>query len=233
MPSSIIQLSDINFQRNGQRILSDINWQIEQGQHWALLGANGSGKTTLLKIITGYEWPTSGFVKVMGSVFGKCGIADVRRDIGYVSSAMKVNLSINDKAIDIVVSGLDAALGIYRDYSKAEYQSASHSLDLVSGQGYAQKQFALLSHGQKQRVLIARALINDPKLLVLDEPCTGLDPAGREKFLDDLGRLTNHKNAPSIIFVTHHIEEIRPWISDVMLIKNGRVQAKEIGRAHV
>ena len=222
----VVECHNIFFCREEREILSNVSWQIEKGQNWALLGANGSGKTTLLKIITGYEWPTRGSVSVLGNRYGKCQLREVRKAIGWVSSNIPEKIPHKDKAIDIVVSGFEASMGLYRDYSDAEYCRAMEALELLSSGHFADQPFNIMSQGERQRTLIARALINKPKLLVLDEPCSGLDPAAKELFLSDLEALVNQPDAPGIIYVTHHIDEIREWITNVLVIKNGQKLAE-------
>lgn len=222
MSEPIIQLNNVSFLRKERRILDDICWQIQPGQHWALLGANGSGKTSLLRIITGYEWPSRGTVNVLGNEFGKCAIAGLRKHIGYVGSTINIKLPEKDIATDIVLSGIDATIGLHRHYSDDEYEKACAAMRKMSVAQCRDQTFAVLSQGERQRIHIARAIINHPDILILDEPCAGLDPAAREHFLSDLQTLASEKKAPTIIFVTHHIEEISPWITNVLILKNGR-----------
>jgi iron complex transport system ATP-binding protein len=222
---TIVKLKNIRFERSDRVILDDISWTIEQGQHWALLGANGSGKTMLLKIITGYEWATSGSVEVFGQRYGDCDLPQLRKHIGWVSAAIENKLPEDDSSLEIVASGLDASMGIYRDFTEHEIKLAQDSLAMVNSENCATQKFGTLSQGEQQRVLIARALINRPSLLILDEPCVGLDPAAKERFLSDLSRLANRPDSPTMVVVTHHIEEIDPWISWVMVLKNGEVLA--------
>jgi iron complex transport system ATP-binding protein len=222
---TIVKLKNVTFERGGRMILDEISWTIEQGQHWALLGANGSGKTTLLKIITGYEWPTSGSVEVFGQQYGNCNLPELRKHIGWVSTAIEHKLPEDDSALEIVASGLEASVGLYRDFAEHELKLAQDMLAKVNAQNCAAQKFGTLSQGEQQRVLIARALINRPSLLILDEPCVGLDPAAKERFLSDLSRLANQPDAPTMVVVTHHIEEIDPWISWVMVLKNGEILA--------
>ncbi len=221
----LLQFENVNFRRPSRPILSDVSWRIDPNQHWVLLGANGSGKTTLLRILTGYEWPSSGTVRVLGEQFGQCDIPRLRTRIGWVSSAEQALLSGWDRAIDIVASGLDAAMTLYRMIEPDEWKRAEDSLAAVGASTVARQRYDTLSQGEQQRVLIARALINRPRLLVLDEPCAGLDPAARERFLADLTTMTNRPDAPAVLLVTHHVEEILPWMSHVLLLKNGRVAA--------
>ncbi len=221
----LIQLEAVGFSRGSRAILSDISWRIEPRQHWVLLGPNGSGKTTLLRILTGYEWPTTGLVRVLGERYGQCSIPRMRRQIGWVSSAEQPLLSSWDRTIEIVVSGLDAAMAVYRSIQPDEWHRAEKILASVGTAGIAQQPFDTLSQGEQQRVLIARALINRPRLLILDEPCAGLDPAAREQFLADLSAMVLRPDAPTILLVTHHVEEILPWMSHVLLLNAGRIVA--------
>lgn len=225
MTQPVVELEDVCFCRKERTILSDISWKIEAGQHWALLGANGSGKTTLLKILTGYEWPTFGTVRVLGERFGACDIPRLRQVIGWVSSAMTQRLPVQDEAIEIVASGLDASIGLYRRITDAERAKSLEVLKHLRAEMVAGQNYGTLSQGEMQKVLIARALVCEPKLLILDEPCIGLDPAARQHFLNDLAALAKQPIAPTMILVTHHVEEIDPWIGQVLLLKDGKIQA--------
>ncbi|MGH2270964.1 ABC transporter ATP-binding protein [Anaerohalosphaeraceae bacterium U12dextr] len=220
---AVIELSNVHFIRQDKTILSGINWRIAPGEHWAIMGANGSGKTTLLKIITGYEWPTFGQVTVLGQRFGQTNLRELRKLIGWVSSSIEQRLPAEDKALDIVVSGIEASLGLFRTFTAAEYDRAMESLVMLKAQAIAHQCFGTLSQGEQQKVLIARSLINRPRVLILDEPCAGLDPAARVHFLKDLEHFAAMAQAPSMIMVTHHIEEIGPWTTGVLLLKGGRM----------
>ncbi len=222
---SVIQLEQVCFCRKNRTILDGISWQVQRGQHWALLGANGSGKTTLLKILAGYEWPTFGRVVVQQQTFGATDIRKLRRTIGLVSSTLQQRLPAQDKAIEVVASGLDATLGLYRRPTKEEIDLSRTALARLRAESIADQSYQTLSQGEQQKVMIARALVCRPTLLILDEPCSGLDPAARVRFLKDLDYMISRPDAPSILFVTHHIEEIGPWISHVLLLKNGKVLA--------
>jgi iron complex transport system ATP-binding protein len=146
----------------------------------------------------------------------------LRKAIGWVSSALQHDIPEMDSVLSIVVSGLEASLGLYREFTDQEFEHGRHVLNALGCSAIADHKFRFLSQSERQRVLIARALINKPKVLILDEPCSGLDPAARENFLADLAKLTKHPEAPAIILVTHHIEEIGPWINRVMVIKHGQ-----------
>lgn len=223
---SVIRLSGVAYHRNGNRILSGIDWEIHQGQHWAMLGANGSGKTTLLKIITGYEWATEGEVEVLGCRLGACDVRTLRKSIGWVSSSLEHRLPTEDPALDVVISGIEAWLGVWRPFDADEFERAKSALALVGATSLEKKRYGNLSQGEQQRVLIARALVAEPALLILDEPCAGLDPAARARFLADIHRLATTRNAPTLVLVTHHVEEIGPWVNRVLVLKEGRALAK-------
>jgi iron complex transport system ATP-binding protein len=225
MTQPVVELENVSFCRKKRTILSDVSWRIEEGRHWALLGANGSGKTTLLKILTGYEWPTFGTVRVLGERFGICDIGRLRKLIGWVSSAMTQRLPMQDQSIEVVASGLDASIGLYRQISEAEFARSLAVLKQLRAESIAEQDYGTLSQGEMQKVLIARALVCEPKLLILDEPCIGLDPAARQRFMNDLAVLAKSNRAPTMILVTHHIEEIDPWIQNVLLLKDGKVLA--------
>ncbi len=221
----VIRLTDITLRRSGFEILRGLSWTIRRGEHWVLLGANGSGKTTLLKVITGYEWPTHGAVEVLGERYGECNLPEVRKHIGWVSSALVHRIPDQDTALSVVLSGLEASMGVYRSFTRKEEERAREALRLLGVKGLEDRTYGILSQGERQRVLIARGLVHQPSLLILDEPCAGLDPMARELFLEDLARLVRGRGAPSLIFVTHHIEEIAPWMNQVYLLHEGRCLA--------
>ena len=226
MTKPVVQVDQVTFYRKQRAILSGVDWRIEQGQHYALLGANGSGKTTLLKLICGYEWPTFGSIQVLGRRFGACDIRQLRKLIGWVSSAMCHQLPGHDTAVQIAASGMEASIGLYRKFAAEELDKARQILAHLGAETIAEQRYKTLSQGEQQKTLIARALASDPKLLILDEPCIGLDPASRERFLSDLDEFAARVDSPTMILVTHHIEEIRPWVRQVLMLKDGKVLAQ-------
>lgn len=207
-------------------ILDGIDWIVSEGEHWALLGANGSGKTSLLKVICGYEWPTRGSVSVLGERYGETVLAEVRKRIGWVSSSLLTWIPDDTTGLAIALSGLEASVGLWREFSIRETDRAREALIEMGAEDIADKPYGVLSQGERQRALIARALINRPALIILDEPCAGLDPAAREHFLHDLERFARRKSAPTFIFVTHHVEEIPPFVTHALLLNKGRVLAR-------
>lgn len=221
----IIELREISFRRGGQPILSNISWTLEAGEHWALLGANGSGKTTLLKILTGYAWPTSGGVTVLGKRYGEVDLREHRKAIGWVSASLEGRVPTGDTGLEVAASGYDASLGLYRALDEAAWERARRTLEQLNALGVADKRFEVLSQGERQRTLIARALVNEPRLLVLDEPCAGLDPLSRSRLLGDLAAFAGGDQSPTILIVTHHVEEIGEWVTHTMALKEGRCVA--------
>ena len=226
MTETVVDIEQVTFYRKQRAILSGMNWRIDKGQHCALLGANGSGKTTLLKLICGYEWPTFGSVKVLGQRFGTSDVRTLRKLIGWVSSAMSQQLPGHDTAVQVAASGLEASIGLYRTFSQDELDKAQRILAHLGAESIAQQRYNTLSQGEQQKTLIARAMVSEPKLLILDEPCIGLDPASRERFLQDLDEFAARTDSPTMVLVTHHIEEIRPWIKQVLMLKNGKILAQ-------
>lgn len=219
----VIELEEIDYIRERKALLQQIDWQVKQGEHWALLGLNGAGKTLLLQIITGNLWPSKGKVTVLGERFGETSLPELRKRIGWVSSALQVRLPMNERAEKIVLSGKFASIGVYQKYDDTDLLRA-HALLSSLGSGHLiGKTYAQLSQGEKQIVIIARALMAKPELLILDEPCTGLDLFAREELLQNIQQSSLEKDAPTILFVTHHTEEIMPFISHVCLLREGKI----------
>ncbi|URN94298.1 MAG: ABC transporter ATP-binding protein [Candidatus Pristimantibacillus lignocellulolyticus] len=222
----IVQIDNVTWEREDKVILQDVNWSIQQGEHWCLLGLNGSGKTTLLNMINGYQWPTSGSISVLGHRFGTYDLRELRKEIGWVSTALQQKLYGSDDALDIVLSGREASIGVYDQPSAEDIEKAMDLLVALRCDYLAHRAYRTLSQGEKQRVLIGRALMNEPKLLILDEPCTGLDIIAREQLLDMISNISSQPNCPTLIYVTHHVEEILPCFSHTLLLKTGEIFAQ-------
>lgn len=218
-------MKDVTLIRNQKTILSNIQWEVKQGEHWGILGLNGSGKTSLLNIVNGYHFPTSGEVSVLGNLFGKTNLPELRKRIGFVSSAIdRFSNIVNQETVErVVISGKFASFGIYETIEEEDWLKASTLLDSLRLSYLKNKPFHLLSQGEQRRVLIARALMNDPDMLILDEPCAGLDVLSREQLLTMLHDIT--ESNCHILYVTHHIEELVQDISHVLLIKDGEIIA--------
>ena len=207
---------------DGKKILQSINWTVRQGEHWAILGPNGSGKTTLLRIACGYIWPNDG-----GIVYRKgetlIDLGELRKSIGWVTSTLAPQIPPREKTLRTVVSGKFAQIGLWEKPTKRDYVQAGECLDQMGCLHLMDQEFGTLSQGEQQKVLIARARMTRPYLIFLDEPCAGMDPEAREIFLAGLQKLGRQKKVPSLIYVTHHIEEILPLFKNTLVLKDGRV----------
>jgi len=219
----ILSVNRLRIERDGTVILHDVNWRVEPGQHWTILGANGSGKTSLLSALTGYLMPTGGEIVLLGQTYGRSDWRELRKKIGIVSSSIRQLMSDDEPALETVASGKYAMIDFWGQITPAEQAQARRRLREVECEYLALRSWRVLSQGERQRVLIGRALMARPRVLILDEPCAGLDPAAREHFLQFIQRLGQRRNSPTLIFVTHHVEEIMPVFSHVMLLKAGSV----------
>jgi iron complex transport system ATP-binding protein len=221
----ILEVRNLRIQRGRTIILDDINWRVERGQHWVILGANGSGKTSLLSTLTGYFMPTDGEISVLGQRYGHTDWRELRKQIGMVSSAVRQMMADDEPALESVVSGTFAMIDFRGRVTRSNRVRAMRILRQIECAYIADRPWRVLSQGERQRVLIGRALMAKPRLLILDEPCAGLDPAAREHFLQFLQRLGRSKTSPTLVLVTHHVEEIMPVFSHVLVLKAGRVLA--------
>ena len=217
----MIHLKNIHLYRNQKTILRNVNWDVAKGEHWAILGLNGSGKTTLLNVINGYLWPNAGSVEVLGETFGQTYIPKLRKRIGWVSNAMLDNFDKQDNAIEIVLSGKFGAMRLFEKVSEAEIEEAVALMKKFHCDHLANKTLMHLSQGERQRVQIARAFMAKPEILILDEPCSGLDILERENLLETIATLSEQPNGPTLLYVTHHVEEILPLFTHVLLMKDG------------
>jgi len=219
----ILSVSGLGITRDGIPILDDISWSVRKGEHWVILGANGSGKTSLLSALTGYLTPTAGELEVLGQRYGASDWRELRRAIGIVSSSVRQMMHDEEPALESVISGKFAMIDFWGKSTPADRARAMRILRQVECAHLAARPWRVLSQGERQRILIGRALMARPRLLILDEPCAGLDPVAREHFLQFIQRLGRQRNSPALIFVTHHVEEIMPIFSHVLLLKSGRL----------
>jgi iron complex transport system ATP-binding protein len=222
----ILGVSGLTIRRGEVVILENIRWQVRPGQHWVILGANGSGKTSLLCALTGYLTPTAGEVEVLGQRYGFSDWRDLRLRLGLVSSAIRQQIPPDEPALETVVSGRYAMIDFWGKMTAADRRRARYILRQIECLELADRPWLFLSQGERQRVLIGRALMGKPAVLILDEPCAGLDPAAREHFLQFLQRLGCGPHPPTLVLVTHHVEEIMPVFSHVLILKNARVMTQ-------
>ena len=224
--SELMALSGVSYEINGYRILDSIDWRIRSHEHWVLLGRNGAGKTTLLQIACGYLWPNAGGQVLRGGRV-LTDLRQLRRSIGWVTSTLEAQIPRDEVAVDTVVSGRYAGIGLKRLGGErpvaADYRDALVHMQRLGIAALAQRSFQVLSQGERQKVLLARACMAQPMLMILDEPCAGLDPASRESFLATLQTLAESGAGPAMVLVTHHVEEIMPAFSQLVALDRGRV----------
>ena len=218
----ILSYKNISFRRDGREILKNINWEIKKGENWALLGLNGSGKSTLLSMIPAYTFATSGEVSVFEKKFGTCVWAEVKEKVGFVSSSLNTfSDSLNNQTLNnIVLSGKYNSIGIYQEITQKDREKANNIIKDFKLSHLKLNKYITLSQGEQRKTLLARAFMNEPSLLILDEPCLGLDIRAREIFLKTL---EESKSKIPFIYVTHQIEEIIPSITHVAILDNGEI----------
>ncbi|CEA02584.1 putative ABC transporter ATP-binding protein YlmA [Jeotgalicoccus saudimassiliensis] len=221
----VLSLSNIIWRRNGDTILDNISFEVNPGEQWAVLGLNGAGKTSLLDIIMGYNYPTAGSASVIGTEFGRASLPEMRKRIGYVSSSLdKFHETLNrETGLNIILSGKFSSFGIYRDIDEETKKHAEQLLNDLNLNHLADRTYNTFSQGERRRILIGRALMGQPELLILDEPCSGLDIRAREDVLKIVNRIPEEER--HLLYVTHHIEELTGAITHVLLIKDGRIVA--------
>ena len=227
MSPPVLSVEGLQVRRGNVEILRNVSWRVERGQHWVILGANGSGKTSLLSALTGYLTPTHGEVFLLGERFGHADWRELRKHVGLVSSSVRQMMADDEPALETIVSGKYAIIDYWGRTRRADRRAALRLLRQVECAYLADRPWRVLSQGERQRVLIGRALMARPQVLILDEPCAGLDPAAREQFLQFLQHLGGRKNSATLILVTHHVEEIVPVFSHVLMLKSGQVLAAD------
>ncbi|MFZ4718926.1 MAG: ABC transporter ATP-binding protein [Ilumatobacteraceae bacterium] len=223
----VLKLSKVTFVRDERVILAPITWSVAPGERWLVLGANGSGKTTLLRIASMYEHPSAGTVEVLGERLGRTDVRVLRRSVGYMSAALAGQIRPELRARDVVMTARYAALEPWwHRYTTDDEHRAVACLDRMGVGWAADRSLGTLSSGEQQRVLLARTLMNDPGVLMLDEPSARLDLGGREQLVQALAELTLDPVAPPLILVTHHLDEVPPGMTHVLMLRDGEIVAK-------
>ncbi|HEX3826935.1 MAG TPA: ABC transporter ATP-binding protein [Sporichthyaceae bacterium] len=222
----VLDLAEIVVMREGNRLLDDVTLEVREGQRWVVLGPNGAGKTTLLQVIGGHLFPTSGWAAILGEVLGETDMFELRPRVGLASAALADRLPRSERVRDVVLTAAYAVMGRFREsYDPMDVARAEDLLRALGMEAFAERTFGTLSEGERKRVQIARALMADPELLLLDEPAAGLDLGGREDLVRRLSVLALDPAAPTTIMVTHHVEEIPAGMTHGLLLRGGRVVA--------
>lgn len=222
----VLDLQDVTLRRGTTTILDAISWHVADGQRWVVLGPNGAGKTTLLQIASARMHPTSGTAVVLGSRLGTVDLFELRPRIGVASAALADRILPSERVLDVVLTAAYGMTGRWREqYEALDHERARVLLDVFGVGALADRTFGTLSSGERKRVQIARALMTDPELLLLDEPAAGLDLGGREELLGALTELARDPRSPVMVLVTHHVEEIPAGFTHALLLRAGQVAA--------
>jgi iron complex transport system ATP-binding protein len=224
--AAVVELAGVSIVRNGSTLINNIDWEVDESDRWVVIGPNGAGKTTLLQVISAQIHPSSGVAGLLGEVLGTVDVFELRPRIGLTSAALAERIPRGERVHDVVVSASYAVVGRWREeYDELDHERAAELLAQLRIDRLANRTFGTLSEGERKRVQIARALMTDPELLLLDEPAAGLDLAGRESLVTTLGELAQDQYAPASVLVTHHVEEIPNGITHAMLLKAGEIVA--------
>jgi iron complex transport system ATP-binding protein len=224
--SEVLELSGVSVLRDRATLLDSIDWEVAEGERWVVLGPNGAGKTTLLQLASAHLHPSRGTATVLGETLGAVDVFELRPRIGLSSAALADRLPAKETVRDVVLTASWAVVGRWREqYEDLDSERADELLAALGVAHLAERRFGTLSEGERKRVQIARALMTDPELMLLDEPAAGLDLGGREDLVRRLGDLAADPDAPALVLVTHHVEEIPSGFTHVLLLRDGRVVA--------
>ncbi|MFV1364250.1 ABC transporter ATP-binding protein [Mycolicibacterium elephantis] len=222
-PDLLIDFAEVSLRRGGQVLVGPITWSVELDERWVIVGPNGAGKTSLLRIAAAMEHPSSGTAYVLGERLGRVDTIELRSRIGLSSSALAQRVPEGELVRDLVVSAGYSVMGRWRErYDEVDYHQAIDILESVGAEHLAERTYGTLSEGERKRVLIARSMMTDPELLLLDEPAAGLDLGGREELVARLADLAADPDAPALVLVTHHVEEIPPGFTHCLILAEGQ-----------
>ena len=222
----VLDLIGVTVVRDGATLLEDVTWTVREGERWVILGPNGAGKTTLLQIAGARMHPTRGSVDVLGDRLGEVDVFELRPRIGLSSASFAETLPAGERVSDVVLTAAYAVAGRWREkYDEMDHRRSGDLLAAFGVDHLAERTFGTLSEGERKRVQLARSLMTDPELVLLDEPAAGLDLGGRETLVRDLAELATDRRSPVLVLVTHHVEEIPPGFSHALLLRRGRIVA--------
>lgn len=224
--TDVLALAGVSVVRGQARLIDDVTWEVEEGERWVVLGPNGAGKTTLLQVASGRIHPSTGVAGVLGEVLGAVDVFELRPRIGLASASLAERIPPREAVHNVVVTASYGVVGRWREeYHHLDHSRAAELLAMLGIEHLADRTFGTLSEGERKRVQIARALMTDPELMLLDEPAAGLDLGAREDLVGRLGALAADLAAPAMVLVTHHVEEIPPHFTDALLMRDGKVVA--------
>ncbi len=223
---AVLELADVSVRRGQATLIHGIDWTVEEDERWVVLGPNGAGKTTLLQVASAQIHPTGGVAGILGEVLGTVDVFELRPRIGLTSAAIAERIPRAERVHDVVVSASYSVLGRWREkYDELDHARAEELLTEVGARHLVDRTFGTLSEGERKRVQIARALMTDPELLLLDEPAAGLDLGGREDLVSTLSVLAMDEMSPATVLVSHHVEEIPPGFTHALLLRGGGLVA--------
>ncbi|ALG84072.1 ABC transporter ATP-binding protein [Gordonia phthalatica] len=226
-PDLLIDFRDVSLIRDGKTLVGPVDWKVELDERWVIIGPNGAGKTSLLRMAAAIDFPSRGDAFVVGEQLGRVDVRELSTRIGIVSSAMSARVPSDERVSDLVISAGYSVLGRWREeYDDMDRAQASNILESMGAEHLADRTYGTLSEGERKRVLIARGLMTDPELLLLDEPAAGLDLGGREELVNRLSVLAADPDAPAIVLITHHVEEIPPGFTNILILSEGGVVAQ-------
>ncbi len=224
--TAVLDFAEVTIRRGQATLLDRVSWRVDEGERWVILGPNGAGKTTLLQVASAQIHPTSGVAGILDEVLGTVDVFELRPRIGLTSAALAERIPRSERVHDVVVSASYGVVGRWREaYDELDHDRAGQLLTEVGAMHLVDRTFGTLSEGERKRVQIARALMADPELLLLDEPAAGLDLGGREDLVSTLSVLASDPASPTTVLVSHHVEEIPPGFTHALLLRRGQVVA--------